>query len=467
MAYQIPKAVQKAAAQALEWHKQGVKGTTKVGLNTARILAKGGEIGIDKVRHIAKYFPRHEVDKQAEGWSSMTDITPGKKSWYAWGGDAGWKWASSIVKKEDETAAVKGPRSYKWAKFTGGKSYTLNHKNGKTVHKLSPGETFGHRASRSGKYSRVIVPALGPTYVFTLTHKQLTLLLRRSQSRNGPAPVMKKDNRMVKARFTEISTLTSTNSKTYGYSITRDGLKVTFPNGTMRSYGGIVTDHLNIRMNREELAISAMLVSSMTGKTLFQIEQGLDKLGIETNSKKIMKNARSINKKLTSVKVPGRLVLSEDNQNRKLRFVHNPRTSNMVASLETAGSVNAVAAKLKKFKFNVDTDGETLTATHQQSPLVKVTLSPVTREKEDGKEETVYVMEMDSPLYDNAEEKFFIKVKTEGNSPTAAFDAWYPAAVEAFGKVKKLWAKEVNGQIGKRYYWLTGFFAKRYNKSKK
>ncbi len=61
--YSIPKGVQEEAKKALEWRKEEKRGGTPVGLNTARILAKGGQIGIQKVRHIAKYFPRHEVDK--------------------------------------------------------------------------------------------------------------------------------------------------------------------------------------------------------------------------------------------------------------------------------------------------------------------------------------------------------------------------------------------------------------------
>jgi hypothetical protein len=60
----IPKAVQQEAKRGLEWRKEFKRGGTPVGLNTARTLAEGGQIGIKKIRHIAKYFPRHEVDKK-------------------------------------------------------------------------------------------------------------------------------------------------------------------------------------------------------------------------------------------------------------------------------------------------------------------------------------------------------------------------------------------------------------------
>ena len=57
--YTIPKAAQEEAKRSLEWRKTHKRGGTPVGVNTARILANGGQIGLKKVRHIAKYFPLH------------------------------------------------------------------------------------------------------------------------------------------------------------------------------------------------------------------------------------------------------------------------------------------------------------------------------------------------------------------------------------------------------------------------
>jgi hypothetical protein len=104
--YSIPKSVQAEAIKALEWHKEHHRGGTPVGLNTARILAKGGQIGIRKVRHIAKYFPRHEVDKKGKGWKPGQDNFPsnGRIAWALWGGDAGRRWASTIVKRDEKAA---------------------------------------------------------------------------------------------------------------------------------------------------------------------------------------------------------------------------------------------------------------------------------------------------------------------------------------------------------------------------
>ncbi len=101
--YTIPKAAQAEAKKALEWRKETKRGGTPVGMNTARTLAKGGQIGIEKVRHIAKYFPRHEVDKKGKGWAPGEDNFPsnGRIAWALWGGDSAWRWAADIVEREN------------------------------------------------------------------------------------------------------------------------------------------------------------------------------------------------------------------------------------------------------------------------------------------------------------------------------------------------------------------------------
>ena len=104
--YTIPKSAQAEAKKALEWRKEEKRGGTNVGLNTARTLAAGGQIGIEKVRHIAKYFPRHEVDKKGKGWKPGEDGFPsnGRIAWALWGGDAAWRWARAIVEREEKKA---------------------------------------------------------------------------------------------------------------------------------------------------------------------------------------------------------------------------------------------------------------------------------------------------------------------------------------------------------------------------
>ena len=105
--YTIPKGVQVEAKRGLEWRKEHKRGGTQVGVNTARTLAKGGQIGIQKVRHIAKYFPRHEVDKKGKGYKPGDSSYPsaGRIAWALWGGDAAQRWAKSIVEREAKKEA--------------------------------------------------------------------------------------------------------------------------------------------------------------------------------------------------------------------------------------------------------------------------------------------------------------------------------------------------------------------------
>ena len=104
--YTIPDAVIAEAKRGLEWRKEEDRGGTSVGLNTARTLARGGQIGIKKLRHIAKYFPRHEVDKKGTGYKPGQKNYPsnGRIAWALWGGDAGKRWASAIVERENKKA---------------------------------------------------------------------------------------------------------------------------------------------------------------------------------------------------------------------------------------------------------------------------------------------------------------------------------------------------------------------------
>jgi hypothetical protein len=115
--YTIPKSVQSEAKRALEWRKENDRGGTPVGLNTARTLARGGQIGIRKIRHIAKYFPRHQVDKKGKGYEPSEPNYPsnGRIAWALWGGDAGERWASAIVARENKKAQANSiTASYKF-----------------------------------------------------------------------------------------------------------------------------------------------------------------------------------------------------------------------------------------------------------------------------------------------------------------------------------------------------------------
>jgi hypothetical protein len=106
--YTIPKGVQNEAKKALAWRKEYKRGGTPVGMNTARTLSKGGQVGLEKIRHIAKYFPRHEIDKKAKGYELGEDNFPsrGRIAWALWGGDSAWRWAQGIVDRENKKAVT-------------------------------------------------------------------------------------------------------------------------------------------------------------------------------------------------------------------------------------------------------------------------------------------------------------------------------------------------------------------------
>jgi len=94
--FKIPSSVKNNAKQGLELREKLGRGGTSVGLASARYLVKNDIATPEKVRHIAKYFPRHAGDnlddKESNGWIA----------WQLWGGDAGRKWSASLVKKMDE-----------------------------------------------------------------------------------------------------------------------------------------------------------------------------------------------------------------------------------------------------------------------------------------------------------------------------------------------------------------------------
>jgi hypothetical protein len=117
--YTIPDSVIAEAKRGLAWRKEENRGGTSVGLNTARTLARGGQIGIRKVRHIAKYFPRHQVDKKGTGYKPGQKNYPsnGRIAWALWGGDAAERWASAIVERENKKAKSNAMIAYGYESY--------------------------------------------------------------------------------------------------------------------------------------------------------------------------------------------------------------------------------------------------------------------------------------------------------------------------------------------------------------
>jgi HK97 family phage prohead protease len=98
--YSPPAGVAVAAKRALQWIADGFAGDgfTDVGRRRAVQLASGEDVSADVVNRMISYFARHEVDKQATGFSSGEDGFPsaGRVAWDAWGGDPGQSWVNSL-----------------------------------------------------------------------------------------------------------------------------------------------------------------------------------------------------------------------------------------------------------------------------------------------------------------------------------------------------------------------------------
>ena len=98
--FTIPQGAKEEAKRALDWVSEFNRGGTSVGRGTARYLLSNTTASPDKVRQIARYFPRHEIDKRAEGYRPGEDGYPsnGRIAWALWGGEAGKSWANKLVK---------------------------------------------------------------------------------------------------------------------------------------------------------------------------------------------------------------------------------------------------------------------------------------------------------------------------------------------------------------------------------
>jgi hypothetical protein len=110
-----PKAVRTAARRALDWIGEGKAGGgfTSVGRARASQLASGESVSLETLKRMKSFFSRHEVDKNALGFSQGEKgyPSPGRVAWDAWGGDAGFAWAESMVARaeRDEEVAKHNP----------------------------------------------------------------------------------------------------------------------------------------------------------------------------------------------------------------------------------------------------------------------------------------------------------------------------------------------------------------------
>ena len=98
------------AARGLAWRKEHGRGGTRIGLARANQIVNGQNLSESTVKRMFSFFSRHEVDKQAEGFSPGEEGYPsnGRIAWALWGGDAGFSWSKKIVNKLKNDDRIKG-----------------------------------------------------------------------------------------------------------------------------------------------------------------------------------------------------------------------------------------------------------------------------------------------------------------------------------------------------------------------
>lgn len=104
--FRPPEGARNQAKKALEWkdeHGDAVKGGTAVGWTRARQLADGGEMSVETVKRMYKFFQRHEKNKainpeyKDEPWRDN-----GYVAWLIWGADEGKRWAEKLWSQMEE-----------------------------------------------------------------------------------------------------------------------------------------------------------------------------------------------------------------------------------------------------------------------------------------------------------------------------------------------------------------------------
>lgn len=101
------ESMKEEAQRGLDWRREFGRGGTEVGIARARDIVNSANLSDDTIGRMVSYFARHEVDKNAEGFSPGEDGYPsnGRIAWALWGGDPGKSWA------DREWAKIQGVRN--------------------------------------------------------------------------------------------------------------------------------------------------------------------------------------------------------------------------------------------------------------------------------------------------------------------------------------------------------------------
>lgn len=124
MAYiQTNEATRNAAQEGIDLRDEYGRGGTEVGRRTAGRIVRN-EVDLDLAVKMRAYFARHEVDKEAPGFSRSDDEWPsnGFIAWQLWGGDPGRTWAERVVAEAEQ----EGTESQKGEDMTQHKTYAAS-----------------------------------------------------------------------------------------------------------------------------------------------------------------------------------------------------------------------------------------------------------------------------------------------------------------------------------------------------
>ena len=108
MPYKPTDAMKEEAQRGLDWRREHGRGGTDVGIARARDISNGKSLSEETVKRMHSFFSRHEVDKDAEGFSPGEDGYPsnGRIAWALWGGDAGFAWSRRIAKSLEKERSM-------------------------------------------------------------------------------------------------------------------------------------------------------------------------------------------------------------------------------------------------------------------------------------------------------------------------------------------------------------------------
>ena len=111
--YAPTQEMKEEAQRGLDWRSEFGRGGTEIGIARARDISNGKQLPLDTINRMVSFFARHEVDKQAEGFSPGENGYPsnGRIAWALWGGDPGQRWAQNIANQNRDTRAL--PENYR------------------------------------------------------------------------------------------------------------------------------------------------------------------------------------------------------------------------------------------------------------------------------------------------------------------------------------------------------------------